>query len=99
MVLLVSYYTKLKSRGVYCLVWCLVCDSRYSPTLTHPDLPAQNVQNFFYATHPTQISSDLDSSDPKLSIAGLRSAGAFLVVSQSPETPLIPIWGLASRGG
>ena len=83
MVLLVSYYTKLKPRGVYCLVWCLVCDFRYSPTLIHPDLPAQNAHNFFFVLHLTQNSSAMCSSDPKLSKTGLRSTGAFLVVSQS----------------
>ena len=91
MVLLVSYYTKLKPRGVYLFVWCAVCDFGYSPTLTHPDFPAQNAHNFFFVPHPTQNSSDLDSSDPKLSVAGLRSTGAFLVASQSPEIALIPI--------
>ena len=51
-IMTMSYYTKLKPRGVYCLVWCAVCDFRYSPTLTHPDLPAQNAHNFFFCTVP-----------------------------------------------
>ena len=83
MVLSVPYYTKLKSRGVSYYVWCAVCDFRYSPTLTHPDLPAQNAHNFFFVLHLTQNSSAMGSSDPKLSKTGLRSTGAFLVVSQS----------------
>ena len=96
MVLSVSYYTKLKPRGVYCLVWCAVCDFRYSPTLTHPDLPAQNAHNFFFVLHLTQKTPDLGSSHPKLSVGGLRSTGALLVASQSLKTSLV---GYSRRSG
>ena len=99
MVLLVSYYTKLKPRGAYCLVWCLVCDFRYSPTLTHPDLPAQNAHNFFFVSQLTQNSSAMGSSDPKLSETGLRSTGAFLVVSQSLGDPPCPLYGTRGPRG
>ena len=99
MVLLVSYYTKLKPRGVYLFVWCAVCDFGYSPTLTHPDFPAQNAHNFFFVPHPTQKTPDLDSSHPKLSVGGLRSPGTFLVVSQSPETLVVFYMTLGCRGG
>ena len=80
MVLSVSYYTTLKPGGVYCFVWCAVCDFGYSLTLTHPDLPAQNAHNFFFVLHLTQKIPDLDSSDPKLSVGGLRSTGDLLEV-------------------
>ena len=96
MVLLVSYYTKLKPRGVYCLVWCLVCDFRYSPTLTHPDLPAQNAHNFFVVLHLTQNSSAMGSSDPKLSIGDRRrrwdSNGDYSRLSSMAQLPGSAPW-------
>ena len=98
MVLSVSYYTKLKPRGVYCFVWCAVCDFGYSPTLTHPDLPAQNAHNFFSVLYFTQKTPALGSSDPKLSVGGLRSPGGFLVVSQSQGDPS-PDYSQAAGGG
>ena len=91
MVLLVSYYTKLKPRVVYCFVWCAVCDFGYSPTLIHPDLPAQNAQLFCLMLHPAKNSSDLDSSDPKLPVGGLRSTGDLLSAEKSLGEALISI--------
>ena len=54
MVLSVSYYTKLKLRGVYCLVWCAVCDFGYSPTLIHPDLQF-SARNKITSRYPTDM--------------------------------------------
>ena len=99
MVLSVSYYTKLKPRGVYCLVWCLICDFRYSPTLIHPDLPAQNAHNFFSVLYFTQKTPALGSSDPKLSVGGLRSTGDLLSAEKGLGEALLHYNGVPTEGG
>ena len=41
----------------------------------------------------------MGSSDPKLSETGLRSTGAFLVVSQSLGDPHCPLYGTRGQWG